>query len=110
MRLRAPTFVVFLSRTVILPVMLWRKRFPREAPAPSEVRPDLSRAHALTQVDLLEMLAAAADRAVTALRQPHASRVTHAYFGALSPYRALRLLTAHTRHHTGGLRERLSAD
>lgn len=110
MRLRAPTFVVFLSRTVILPVMLWRKRFPREAPAPSEVRPDLSRAHALTQVDLLEMLAAAADRAVTALRQPHASRVTHAYFGALSPYQALRLLTAHTRHHTGGLRERLSAD
>ena len=107
MRLRVPRAVAFVSRNVIFPVMLWRKRFPREAPAPSEVRPDLSLAHTLTQAALLDRLAVTAEQAIAALQAPQATRVTHAYFGSLSPYQALRLLSAHTRHHTSGLRDRL---
>lgn len=110
MRQRVPTIVAFLSRHLILPVMLWRKSFPREAPSPSEVRPDVCLAHALSQTDVVDRLESAAAQALAVLQQPHAARVTHAYFGSLAPYQGLRLLSAHTRHHTIGLRARLGAD
>lgn len=110
MRLRAPGWAAFASRTVIFPVMLFLKRFPREAPAPSEVRPDLALAHTLSKVALLDRLEDSAARALIALKHPEATRVMHAYFGSLSPYQALRLLTAHTRHHTNGLRARRGDD
>lgn len=109
MRLRVPALVAFVSRTVVFPVMLWRKRFPREAPAPSEVHPDLDLAHTLTRVAMLHRLRENARQALDTLQRPDATRVTHAYFGSLSPYQTVRLLTAHTRHHTTGLRERLAA-
>jgi hypothetical protein len=32
--------------------------------------------------------------------------MVHAYFGRLSPLQTLRLLSAHTRHHTEGMRAR----
>ena len=35
--------------------------------------------------------------------QRPAPRVAHAYFGALTPHAALRLLSAHTRHHARAL-------
>lgn len=108
MRLLAPRPVAFVSRHLVLPIMLALKRFPREAPAPAEVRPDAIAAHAQPRDTLLARLERDAADALQALQQPHASRVRHAYFGSLSPYWALRLLTAHTRHHTTGLRERLT--
>jgi hypothetical protein len=37
-------------------------------------------------------------------------RVVHAYFGAIAPRRALRLLSAHTRHHARGLEAALDSD
>lgn len=107
MRMVAPRPVAFVSRSLVLPVMLVLHRFPREAPAPVEVRPDVTAAQALPRNVLLARLERDAADALQALQQPHASGVTHAYFGSLSPYWALRLLTAHTRHHTTGLRERL---
>lgn len=110
MRLRVPPLVAFVSRHTIFPLMLWRKRFPREAPAPSEVRPDLTLSLALAQSELIDRVCLTAEKAVAALQQPDASPVTHAYFGSLLPYRGLRMLSAHTRHHTIGLRARLGAD
>jgi hypothetical protein len=110
MRLLAPPLAAFVSRTVILPVMLWLKRFPREAPVPKEVRPDLTQAHTLTQTDLVDRLEREAGKAIATFQLPTATRVMHAYFGSLTPYQTLRLVTAHTRHHTIGLRERLAAD
>lgn len=35
-----------------------------------------------------------------------ATAVRHAVFGPLTPYQALRMLSAHTRHHTEGMRLR----
>lgn len=110
MRLLVPPLAALASRAVIFPVMLWLKRFPREAPAPKEVRPDLVLAHTMPQAELVDQLEHEASKAIATFRLPTAARVMHAYFGSLTPYQTLRLVTAHTRHHTIGLRERLAAD
>jgi hypothetical protein len=111
MRLRVPALQAWLSRIVLLPVLLATRRFPRGAEAPPEVVPDPAEARRLTIAEGRLRLERAAGEAVTALREAAGTRpvpqVTHAYFGALSPYWTLRLLTAHTRHHIVGL-ERLT--
>jgi hypothetical protein len=106
MRLRLPPWRAWVLRKTLLPVLITRQRFPRVR-APKEVQPDLDVARGLTRAAAsrrLEEAAAAAALAFPAAdRMPGAPRVTHAYFGALSPYVALRFLTAHTAHHTAGL-------
>lgn len=104
MRLRVPALAAWLARQLLLPVLLARRRFPRGAESPPEVAPDLSAALTLTPAQAIERLRHTAQRAVAALVHAHAQgarapRVVHAYFGALSPLQALRLLSAHTRHH-----------
>ncbi|WP_396222356.1 DinB family protein [Gemmatimonas sp.] len=110
MRLLVPPLAAFASRVVIFPVMRWLKRFPREAPAPNELRPDLTLVHTMTQAEVVDRLEHEAGKAIAAFQRPTAARVMHAYFGSLTPYQTLQLVTAHTRHHTIGLRERLTAD
>jgi hypothetical protein len=108
MRLRVPPLQAWLSRTVLLPVLLATRRFPRGAEAPPEVVPDPAEARRLTIAEGRLRLEQAAGEAVAALRAAAgadpAPQVTHAYFGALGPYWTLRLLTAHTRHHIAGLK------
>jgi hypothetical protein len=106
MKLRVPLTASFVARNVIFPLMLWRRRFPKDAPAPPEVRPDLADASRLKQADALARVAQNAADALAALRRPAATPVQHAVFGQLSPYQALRMLSAHTRHHTEGMRLR----
>lgn len=104
MRLRVPPAVARASRLVLLPLSLLTRQFPRGADAPAEVVPDLEQAGAMTPRSAADRLSALAAEAAVALRQaPPATRLTHAYFGPLSPYTTLRLLSAHTRHHTSGL-------
>jgi len=107
MTLRSPALVAFLSRNLLLPVLLATRTFPREAPAPREVRPDLERVSDFGIEAALLRLQSASTDALSALKVPGASSFTHAYFGTLSPYHTLRLLSAHTRHHTQGLEQRL---
>jgi hypothetical protein len=103
MRVVSPRFAAWLGRTVMLPLMTLTGRFPRNAPAPREVRPDADVAHALPRLELTTRVQSAATKALGTLREVLASgghaRVTHAYFGALTPYQTLRILNAHTRHH-----------
>ena len=103
MRLRVAPPLAWLSRTVILPIFLATKRFPRGAKAPAEVVPDAAEARLLTQDAAAARLHRAAEESATALRRAAAERptfrVTHAYFGALTPYSTVRLLSAHTNHH-----------
>ena len=107
MRLRVSRPVALFSRIVILPVILTFKRFPRGIRAPSEVAPDAAEATLLMPDEAATRLRRVADEAAAALRRAAAERpaplMTHAYFGALSPYAALRLLSAHTRHHARAL-------
>lgn len=107
MALRSPRSLAFVSRHVLLRLMLATGTFPREAPAPREVRPDLQEATTLRVEDVVARLHRASADALAALREPNAAPFTHAYFGTLSPYHTLRLLSAHTRHHTQGLDARL---
>jgi DinB family protein len=95
--------MAWLSRTFILPVILLTKRFPRVA-APSEVGPDCVEAECLTRELAASRLRKSADDAAAAFRraadQSPAPVLHHAYFGRLNPYSGLRLLSAHTHHHT----------
>jgi Mycothiol maleylpyruvate isomerase N-terminal domain. len=116
MRPVSPPVVAWLSRTLLLPVMLRLRFFPPNAPAPRELRPNGRDAVAFPRDDLIARLLASADRATSALREADARRppihVMHAYFGPLRPLAAFRLLTAHTRHHAriGMARLRTVAD
>lgn len=107
MRLRVSQPVAFFSRILILPVILTFERFPRGIRAPKEVAPDAAEATLLMPDEAATRLRRVADEAAAALRRAAAERpapsMTHAYFGALSPYAALRLLSAHTRHHARAL-------
>ena len=103
MRLRVPPVSAWLSRHLLLPLLLRTTTFPRGAASPTEVRPSSAEARTLTAASAGDRLARAAAMAASVLRsaedrQP-GFRVTHAYFGSLSPRIALRLLSAHTRHH-----------
>lgn len=106
MKLRVPPFASFLSRTIVFRLMLLFEWFPRNAPVPPEVRPDLTTAQQLSKDAARVLLVQQAAAAQAALSQPTAHRVQHAVFGSLSPQEALRMLSAHTRHHTAGMRAR----
>ena len=103
MRLRVSPLRATLLRRVVLPWILRTGTFPRKVPAPREIRPSEAEAHALTAAALLQRLDHAANAAEIALQaadnRAPSVRLVHAYFGALRPLPALRLLSAHTRHH-----------
>lgn len=107
MALQVAPPLAWLSRTLLLPLLLATERFPHGARAPAEVVPDLAAAMHLTTVDAAARLRRAATEAAAGLRQAARERstlrVTHAYFGPLTPLATLRFLSAHTRHHTRGL-------
>lgn len=107
MRLRVPPLAAWASRTFLLPIVLRTGRFPAGAAAPREVRPDLAEAASIAPAQARRRLHAAATRAAVLLAEAAEGRpvppIVHAYFGALSPERAMRLLAAHTRHHIPGL-------
>ena len=104
MRMLVSPARAWLSRQLLLPLMLATKRFPRGAKAPTEVVPSLPEAATLSAADVSARLVRSAREAVAALRRSGESatprRFVHAYFGPLDSLDTLRLLSAHTRHHT----------
>lgn len=107
MRLKVPPAAAWVSRVAVLPLLLAFDRFPKGADAPAEVLPDLDEAARSTPALLAARLQATAGETFTLLhdtaRTRPLRRVTHAYFGPMSPLTTLRLLSAHTRHHAKGL-------
>jgi uncharacterized damage-inducible protein DinB len=110
MRTKLPVWRMWMLRELVLPVMFRLRRFPREAPAPPEVVPDLSASESLTQEvarqRLLDTAARAMDTLERTARERPGLRTAHAYFGAMSPRQTVMLLAGHTRHHAEGLRSR----
>ena len=104
MRMRVSPLLGWILRTFYLRYLLWRRTFHHGARAPSEVRPDAVAAKAMSKPELIATLQRTADDAVDALRgaaeKDPRFRLVHAYFGALDPLTGLRMLNAHTRHHT----------
>jgi hypothetical protein len=107
MRLKVSPSAAWMSRMLILPVVLATHRFPRGARSPREVVPDVAEASLLLQDVAVRRLHQAAEQAAEELRRAAARRpaprVTHAYFGPLAPLATLRLLSAHTVHHARDL-------
>lgn len=107
MRLKVPPAAAWVSRVVVLPLLLALDRFPKGADAPGEVLPDLDEAGRLTPALLATRLGASAGQALALLRDTaranRSFRCTHAYFGPMRALTTLRLLSAHTRHHARGL-------
>jgi len=100
MRLRGSRLRRLILRHTVLPRLLMGRPFPPGVRAPREVRP---RAVIEDRETALTELASAAElftTELTARAGPADPRLTHAYFGLLSPHHALQLLAAHTRHHS----------
>ncbi|HUQ99924.1 MAG TPA: DinB family protein, partial [Gemmatimonadaceae bacterium] len=106
MRLRVSERYAWWLRTLMMPVVLATRRFPRGAPAPREVWPE-GDVTAFTPDATRRRLEKLAPELAAGLHRsaakPGSPRFTHAYFGMLTPYDTLRLLAAHTRHHERGL-------
>lgn len=113
MRLRVTPLRAWMLRTMLLPAILVADRFPRGVRAPREVAPDPAAARRLSPRDARTQLEQAAREAADGLRRTDderpATRVMHAYFGPLTPRAALRMLSAHTRHHARALAFQLEA-
>ena len=113
MRLKVSPSAAWMSRKLILPVVLATHRFPRGARSPREVVPDADEASMLLPDVAVRRLHDAAEQAAEKLRQAadrrRVPRMTHAYFGPLAPLATLRLLNAHTRHHGRDLTAKASA-
>lgn len=98
-----------LLRWLVLPVMLGSNWFPR-ASAPREIRPP--KAGTGNDVDLTrDALLGRVEQRAREVRDllpssPPGLRFHHAYFGDLPPRQAMRMLAAHTRHHTRALGRR----
>jgi hypothetical protein len=111
MRLLVTPRRAWALRTLLLPVILSTGRFPRGVPAPREVVPDRVMSRRRSREELFASLARVARQALDELRiaaeQRPNHRIMHAYFGALTPLDALRLLSAHTRHHARRLASRV---
>jgi hypothetical protein len=107
MRRVVPAWAALLSRTLLLPVMLARGRFPQGARAAQEVQPDAERAAMIDKEAAISLLRLNADALVAlliaALDDPRIPRFTHAYFGTLPPQQVMRLVAAHTVHHAAQL-------
>ena len=107
MRLLVSPSRAWALRTLLLPVILLTRRFPRGVRAPREVVPDAATSQRSTPDIAMGRLERTAREAAAALRRVAetrpAPRVTHAYFGPLAPRTALRVLSAHTTHHARGL-------
>jgi DinB superfamily len=112
MRLLVTPRRAWALRNVLLPVLIWTRRFPHGVPAPQEVLPDVVASKQLSLAESVVRLERAAHQAADGLRsaaeQRPTLRVMHAYFGALTPLAALRLLSAHTRHHARALARQLA--
>ena len=107
MRLLVSPSRAWALRTLLLPLILRTQRFPRGVRSPREVVPPDATSARPTRDEALARLERVAREAAVALRRAAdgrpVPRLMHAYFGPLAPHTALRVLSAHTRHHARGL-------
>lgn len=97
--LRIPWWKRRLLRWKFLPGIVRRGEFPWGAPAPQEIRPRTDTLEQRESVSRLREAAARLERRLSEARAGRRVRLTHAYFGRLSPRQTLKLLAAHAYHH-----------
>jgi len=101
--LRSTFWRRLLIRWRFLPMVLGQRRLPPGAPAVREIRPPAEpRPRGLAVPDLCEQ-AACFEEELTQARDKGEGRVTHPFFGRLSPPEVLRFVAVHASHHRGQL-------
>jgi DinB superfamily len=99
MNLRGSPLQRFILRHTVLPRLLAGKPFPPGVRAPRETRPKIVVDDRQTALRELGSVAELFTTELGACAGPASPRLTHAYFGLLSPRQALQLVAVHTRHH-----------
>ena len=99
MRLLGSRLQRLILRHTLLPRLLAGKPFPPGVRAPRETRPREVVEDPGLALSSLGTLAQAFTRDLTARTTEGPIRLTHAYFGPLSPRQGIQLLTVHTLHH-----------
>jgi uncharacterized damage-inducible protein DinB len=102
MAVRLPWWKRRLVRWRFLPLIL-RGGFPKNAPAPREIRPT---GHSASPEEAARRLSESAAQFLDRLGEAALGgpvRLTHPYFGGLSALQTLGLLTSHARHHQSQL-------
>lgn len=99
MRLLGSPLQRWLLRQTMLPRLLAGKPFPAGVRAPKETRPRNVQPDSVNALAVLRTLAQAFTQELTTRAAAGTIRLTHAYFGPLSPRQGIRLLIVHTRHH-----------
>jgi uncharacterized damage-inducible protein DinB len=93
-----------LLRLTVLPRLLRRGAFPAGARAPRETRPAGPRPDRAAAIAAFQDLARRIETRIDdAFRDRPGTRLTHAYFGALSLEEALMMCARHLDHHRGQL-------
>lgn len=99
MRLLGSPLQRWLLRHTMLPRLCRGKPFPPGVWAPRETRPREVKDVPAVALQGLETLARGFSQELTSRAQAGKVRLSHAYFGPLSPRQGLQLLIVHTRHH-----------
>jgi hypothetical protein len=104
MRLVGTPFKRAIWRAIGLTSILWRKKLPRGARAPREIRPSEGSGD---QGELLGEFRESVERFEASFRDAldasPGRMLCHPYFGRLSLVDAIRMITVHTRHHAAVL-------
>jgi hypothetical protein len=109
MKLKLTPFRRRMLKLLLLPHMLFHRKFPKGARAPREVRPESvtgTRDEALAQ---LRALGEQFERAAEAARGAGKPGLTHPYFGLIDWNRGMRFCALHIEHHRGQIARKGSA-
>jgi hypothetical protein len=105
MQLRGSRWQRWLFRHTILPDILRRGSFPVGARAPREIRPSEMQKDFASALPVLAAEADAFARELSGRAAERRLRLSHAYFGPMSPRQSLRLAAVHIRHHARQLED-----
>jgi hypothetical protein len=84
---------------VLLPHILFHRSIPVRAPAPRETRPPERCPGPAAALVRLREVAEGFEQRIAAARNAGGGFVTHPYFGALPPEKAMRFCAVHLEHH-----------
>ena len=101
MKLKLTPFRRRMLKLLLLPHMLFHRKFPKGARAPREVRPEAPAGSREEALEGLRGLGEQFERAAEAARGAGKPGLTHPYFGLVDWNRGLRFCALHIEHHRG---------